>query len=308
MSEPPTIPPSRRMSKISRVLARAGLRPDRRFGQSFLVNQGALEAIVRVSGAGPGTAAVEIGAGLGNLTDLLAKAAEQVVAVELDQSFRAIHEEYFAGAENIRFVYGDFLELPLAQLMPEGDWLERIVVGNIPFNITSRILMRLLGESEALDRAYILMQSEVADRLRAGPGSKRYSVLTAKLRCVFTMAVKFRISGRSFLPPPRVDSALVELRRHSRPLATNPVERAEFFAMLDGAFGQRRKTVANALSHASGGQWARDDVAAQIARLGLDPRTRAEDLESAQLFELFRALRENLGPASIGLRRRQGIS
>jgi 16S rRNA (adenine1518-N6/adenine1519-N6)-dimethyltransferase len=287
----------RRMSKISRALTQSGLRPDRRFAQNFLINQGALESIVAASGASERTAVVEIGAGLGNLTDLLGQVAGMVTAVELDRNFQPIHQKHFADAENVCFAYGDIIELPLAGLWPSGTWDERVVVGNIPYNITSRILIKLLEERADLDRAYILMQREVAQRLVARPGVKRYSVLTAKLRCGFDLEIKLRITRRSFQPPPRVDSALVELRPCAQPLAVDPAERAEFFAMLDGAFGQRRKMLPNALGGTSSGAWPRDGVAAVLSRIGMEPTVRAEQMDSERLLEAFRALRAELGPA-----------
>lgn len=304
MSEPPVIKPGRRISRISRILMDSGLRPDRRFGQSFLINQGALEAIVGASKAGPRSCVIEIGAGLGNLTDLLSKRAGAVTSVELDLNFREIHQRHFAGAGNVRFVYGDFLEQALGDLTPEGDWDERLVVGNIPFNITSRILIKLLEERGRFDRAYILMQREVAERLRAPAGTRTYSVLTAKLRCGFDMAIKLRITGRSFLPPVRVESALVELTPCAKPIEMDTDERSEFFAMLDGAFGQRRKTLPNSIANMSSNGWPREDVARTLDSMGLDPRIRAEQLDSRQFFDLYKRLRQALGPATFLNRRR----
>jgi len=300
---PRAIPPLRRMSKISRVLTQHGLRPDKRFGQNFLVNQGALEAIARASGAGPRSAVVEIGAGLGNLTDLLGKAAGAVASVELDENFRGIHERHFGDAENIRFVYADILETSLADVMPPGDWDERIVVGNIPYNITSRIVIKLLQEIDALDRAYILMQKEVAERLRAKPGNRTYSVLTVKMRCGFDINIKTRITGRSFLPPPKVDSALVEFLPLEEQLVPDREERSEFFAMLDGAFNQRRKVLPNSLSHATTGQWARSDIATILEELNYQPTIRPEALDTAQFLAIYRALRDRLGAATFAHRR-----
>jgi 16S rRNA (adenine1518-N6/adenine1519-N6)-dimethyltransferase len=300
---PKAPPPPRRMSKISRVLTQHGLRPDKRFGQNFLVNQGALESIARASGAGPRSAVVEIGAGLGNLTELLGKAAGAVSSVELDENFRGIHQTHFGDAGNIRFVYGDILGLSLADVFPPGDWDERIVVGNIPYNITSRIVIKLLEEIESLDRAYILMQKEVAERLRAKPGNRTYSVLTVKMRCGFDINIKTRITGRSFLPPPKVDSALVEFIPAKEQLVPDRAERAEFFAMLDGAFSQRRKVLPNSLSHATSGAWARADIAAILTEMNHDPAIRPEALDSAQFLAIYRALRDRLGAAAFAHRR-----
>lgn len=293
------------MSRISRILTQAGLRTDKRFSQNFLVNQGALEGIVKASGAGPQTAVVEIGAGLGNLTELLAHAAGHVTAVELDRKFQPIHEKHLGAIPNLGFAYGDFLEMPIANLF-HGDWQgERIIVGNIPYSITAKILMKLLDEHEAFSRAYILMQREVADRLRASEGTKAYSVLTVKLRCAFDIQSVLRISPRSFLPAPKVESTLVELTPAQHPLELDRADRSEFFSMLDGAFGQRRKTLPNSISHSSAGQWSREEVARALVDIGLLPTARAEELSPEVFLKLFHLLRERLGMATFLLRRTQ---
>jgi len=305
MNQPPAVAPSRSMSRLSKILSQEGLRPDKRFSQNFLVNQGALDAIVKASGASKESAVVEVGAGLGNLTELLARAAAHVTDVELDRKFQPIHERYLGALPNLRFAYGDFLQLPLASLFPDGFTGERIVVGNIPYSITAKILMKLLAEHEQFQRAYVLMQREVADRLRAEPGTKRYSVLTAKLRCAFDMRARFRITGGSFLPAPKVESTLLELAPAADPVAVAPEEREAFFSMLDGAFGQRRKTLPNSLSHSSGGQWPREAVAQALEELGMSPAVRAEELRPVEFLRLFHRLRETVGEARFTLRQRQ---
>lgn len=287
------------MSKISQILTSHGLSPDRRYGQCFLVNQGALQSIVDISGVGPDSSVVEIGAGLGNLTELLARKAGTVAAVELDRNFEDVHQSYFAKIQNVIFTYGDFLELPMASLFPEKPLPERLVVGNIPYNITARILMKLLAERESFDRAYILMQREVAERLQAKPGRKRYSVLTAKLSCGLKPKIRLTLSGKSFTPTVKVQSSLVEFTPSDTILAPDPVERAEFFEMLDGAFAHRRKTVANSLAIATTGKWQRDPIAEILVELGHDKAVRAEGLDVSQALDLFRAIREKLGPASV---------
>lgn len=292
------------MSRISRILSQEGLRPDKRFSQNFLVNQGALEAIVKASGATENSDVLEIGAGLGNLTELLSRAAAHVTAVELDRKFEPVHARLLGGLKNVRFEYGDFLQMPIEGLFPPECVGERLVVGNIPYSITAKILMKLLDGRSHFQRAYILMQREVADRLRAEPGSKRYSVLTAKLRCVFDIRARFRITAGSFLPAPKVDSTVVELTAAAVPLEIEPPERHAFFAMMDGAFGQRRKTLPNSLSHASGGQWVREEVARGLEEVGLSPTSRAEELSPAQFLALFRVLSGRLGPASFLIQRK----
>jgi len=289
-ASPPAL--KRSMSKLSKVLAEHGLGADRRFGQCFLANQGVLESIVRVSAAGPHTAVVEIGAGLGNLTELLARNALKVAAVELDRHFESIHAQYLGHLKNVVFAYGDFLDLRLDRLFAdlEAACQERIVVGNIPYNITSKILMKLLDERQAYDRAYILMQREVAERLRAKPGDKRFSVLTAKLSTAFEMRVALMVGAGSFLPAPKVESALVEFKPAACPLEIAEEERGGFFAMLDGAFGFRRKTLPNALDRASGGAWPRASVAQALRDRNLPETARAESLETAQMLALYRQL------------------
>ncbi len=294
----------RNMSKISQVLFEQGLRADKRFSQNFLVNQGALETIVSLSVTNPSTAVVEIGAGLGNLTELLAQAAAHVTSVELDRNFQPIHERYLSPYKNLRFVYGDFLQQEMSRLFEqahEGD--ARVVVGNIPYSITAKILIKLLEEHEHFDRAYILMQKEVGERLRAPAGSKEYSVLAAKMRCAFAAHARLKITGRSFAPPPKVDSVLMEFIKRPNPLPIDVADRDAFFSMLDAAFGQRRKTLANSLSHSSGGVWTRDGIASILAQAGVSASIRAEELEIESFWDLFQRFRGELGPADFLIHR-----
>jgi len=281
----------RRMSRISRLLSETGLKLRKGLGQNFLVNQGALEKIAASVEAGEDSVVLEIGCGLGNLTELLAGRAGSVVAVELDERFRTIHERELGGFENVRIVYGDFLELELKELLLEENREDLRVVGNIPYHLTSPILFKLIASPAAFERICLLMQREVALRLSARAGSRNHGILAMKARTRFDVETCFTISPGSFLPPPKVHSALVRLTpRAAGPLTADGSENDAFFRFIDAAFAQRRKMIAKSLAAAAGGALQRDAVETALARLDLRPDARAESLTTEEMLALFRAL------------------
>jgi len=290
------------MTRISRRLAEAGLRLKKSLGQNFLVNQPVLQKIAAALGATGGSLVLEIGCGLGNLTQILARGAGAVVAVELDERFRPLHERELAGLKNVSILYADFLEMGLKSLLMEQRHSPDVrVIGNVPYHLTSPILFKLMASPVPFSCVCLLLQREVGERLAAPPGSKRYGILAAKVRTRFDIETVLSVSPGSFQPPPKVHSVLVRLTpRAEGDLIPNAEERQAFFNFVDAAFAQRRKFVANSLAAASGGMLERGKVEEAIARLGLRAGVRAEALSCGQLLALFRELG---GPALEAVRK-----
>jgi 16S rRNA (adenine1518-N6/adenine1519-N6)-dimethyltransferase len=240
------------MSQDARaILRRAGLAPKKSFGQNFLVSAHVVAAIASaaVPDAERGRARVlELGAGLGVLTRALTERARLVVAVERDRDLVPVLGEELAPAiagGAARIVEGDAQTVSLAELGAPDAASPRVLAGNLPYQITGRLLERAVAHTEDVDRVVFMVQREVADRLAASPGTKEYGALTVFVRAAFRVKKLFDVSPGSFHPPPDVTSAVVLLEPHRPRLAE---ETPLFRALVKGAFGTRRKTLKNAWS------------------------------------------------------------
>lgn len=264
------------------VLRRVGLAPKKSFGQNFLVSSHVVDAIARacVPDAEIGHArVVELGAGLGVLTNALASRARQVVAVERDRDLVPVLGTELAEAiatGKVRIVEGDAQAIDPAELIggaEEGS--PRVLAGNLPYQITGRLLERAVSYAEAVDRVVFMVQLEVAERLAASPGSKIYGGLTVFVQAAFRVTKLFDVSPGSFHPPPDVTSAVVMLEPRRPRLA----EETEMFrAVVKGAFGARRKTLRNAWSRVA--EPDRIAEAASKAGISLDARGETLDVEA----------------------------
>ena len=268
------------------ALAAAGLRPRKRWGQHFLCDAAVARRIVDTAEIGPGGAVLEIGPGLGALTDELARRAARLLLVEIDRALAARLAERFAGDDRVRVVTGDVLELPLADLLGTTP---TTVVANLPYNVASPVLFRLLELRARVPRAVLMLQLEMAQRLTARPGSKIYGASSVMVQAFAEVRIAFKVSRRSFLPPPEVDSAVVDVRWSPAPRAD--IGDPELFrAVVRASFGQRRKMLRNALRplvEARGGVASPEAV---LRAAGIDPAARAETLDLAAFARLTRAL------------------
>lgn len=228
---------------------------------------------------------LEVGAGLGTLTVALAERAGSVTAVEVDGTLIPILREVVGGRPTVRIVHGDILQLDLHTLIPNGGpWK---VVSNLPYNIASPLIVRLLELPLGVTRLVLTVQREVADRLAAGPGTKDYGALSVAVQYRAEVAVVGGIPSTGFYPPPEVDSAIVRIDVRSQPTVAVADERA-FFAVVRAAFGQRRKMLRNALV-ARGMVAAEAEAACRDA--GIDPRRRGETLSLQEFAVLSAAMR-----------------
>lgn len=274
MNQPPA-------QSISVLLNSHNLKPDKSLGQNFLSDPHILEKIVQIAGVTSADTVLEIGAGLGHLTAQLAEAARAVTAVELDGRFIPILSERLAPFANITLVEGDILQLNTSDLVQDDDYL---VVANIPYYITSRILRKLL-ESRLKPREIILtIQYEVARRVCAETG--KLSLLALSVRMYGKPSLEMRIPAGAFFPPPKVDSAVVKIDLHPDPLLPDP-QREIFFQLIKAGFLHKRKTLRNSLSKGLG--WAPDQAVELLLSGGIDPGRRAETLSIPEWLELTSA-------------------
>lgn len=269
---------------MSRFLRSRGIHPSRRLGQSFLVDQGTAGRIAVAGGVAPGDTCLEIGPGLGALTEQLAKSASRVIAVEVDGRFAELLRERFADQPAVNIVHSDFLALDLPELA--GGPVR--VVANIPYSITTPIIERLIRGKGIVRGAALLVQREVAERIAAGPGSRDYSSLSVFCQLHSTVRVAFTVSRRLFVPVPDVDSALLILDPRDTGITPEQERRVEH--VVQAGFAQRRKTLVNSLSRMLPA--AKEDVARALARAGIPDAVRAEDVDVAGFVRLADELPE----------------
>ena len=269
-------------SNARAILRRVGLAPKRSFGQNFLVSPHVVDAIARacVPDDEVGRARVlELGAGLGVLTSALAKRARTVVAVERDRDLVPVLGQELAPeieTDRVRIVEGDAQAVDPHELLGECDPSSpRVLAGNLPYQITGRLLERAVAHADALERVVFMVQLEVADRLAASPGTKEYGALTVFVRAAYRVQKLFDVSRGSFHPPPEVTSAVVMLEPHRPRIAE---ETDLFRALVKGAFGARRKTLRNAWSRVA--EPAKIAEAASAAGISLDARGETLDVEA----------------------------
>ncbi len=282
------------------VLQRYGVRPRKRLGQHFLVDESALRKVVEVSGLSGDEIALEVGAGVGGLTRWLALRGRRVVAVELDERLLPPLREVVAPFPNVEVVAGDILNLPLSRLIypsaAEAQFGFR-VVANIPYSITSALLRHLLETQPPPLSLTLTVQREVAERVCASAGEM--SLLALSVQVYGAPRIMAHIPAGAFYPPPKVASAVIRVDLYTQPRLP-PQDLPLFFRLARAGFSQKRKTLRNALANALG--WPGDKSAWLLQKAGIDPQRRAETLDLAEwgrLTQTVRALEgENNTPKS----------
>lgn len=277
-------------SELKEVLSRHGLHLSKRFGQNFLTSRSHLLKVVEAAQVQAGDKVFEIGPGAGTLTVELASRADRVIAVELDRALPPVLAEVLAPFPHATLFMGDALKLDLPTFL-RGHLGEPPykVVANIPYNITSPILVRLLENKALFASITLMVQKEVAERLKATPGSAAYGSLSVFAQYQAVVSVAAIVPRGAFFPPPKVDSAVIHLVPRPVPPVDVPSDTA-FFRVSRAVFGQRRKTLANALMGASPGGFAREEVTSALAETSLDGTRRGETLTLAEIASLTRAL------------------
>lgn len=265
---------------IKELLQRHGFSFSRALGQNFIINPGVCPRMAELGGAAPGVGVLEIGPGFGVLTAELCRRAEKVVAIELDDRLPPILAETLAEFRNVTIVPGDAMELDLAALIREHfAGMPVVVCANLPYYITSPIIMRLLEQPLPIRALTVMVQKEAAVRITAAPGTRECGAISAAVWYYSTPQMLFSVSRGSFLPAPAVDSAVIRLDiPEELPPDTPPKE--DFFRVVRAGFGQRRKTLLNALSASL--CMEKDGVRQLLAAAALPETTRAEQVTLAQ--------------------------
>ena len=278
------------LSVIRDLCARYDFSLSKGFGQNFIINPGVCPRIAEASGIGPGWGALEIGPGIGVLTEQLAERADKVVSVEVDTRLQPLLAETMAGHPNFKLVLGDVLKVDLAALLKaEFPGMPVAVCANLPYYITSPILMRLLEERLPIRSITVMVQKEAAQRLCAAPGTRQAGAISYAVAYYAAPELLFTVQPGSFYPAPKVTSAVIRLTLHDTP----PVQPANgdergLFRLIRAAFSQRRKTAANAVAAGLGLPKSRVTAALQAA--GLDARLRPEQHTLADYCALQTAL------------------
>ena len=248
------------------------------FGQNFIINPGIPTKIVEASGVGKRYGVIEIGPGIGVLTKELAKRAAKVVSIEVDERLPPLLAETMAGVDNFKLVLQDVLKVDLKALIAEEfPGMPVAVCANLPYYITSPIVMKLLGDRLPIESLTVMVQKEAADRLAAVPGTRASSAISCAVNYYATSKLMFTAAPGSFYPAPKVTSAVIRLDVREKPSVTVPNgDEAAFFALIRAAFSQRRKTAANAI--ANGLHLPKAQVISALQAAGLDERSRPEQL------------------------------
>lgn len=275
---------------IKALLARHGFHFSKVLGQNFIVNPSVCPRMADESGIDSESGVIEIGAGIGVLTAELAKRAKKVVCIELDSKLLPILDETLADFDNIEIINADVLKTDLAALIDEKfSGMPVYVCANLPYYITSPVIMTLLESRLPLKAVTVMVQREAAQRLCAPVGSRLSGAVTVAVDYYAEARKLFDVSAGSFMPAPKVDSSVIRLDIREKPGIEVSDEKL-FFSMVHAAFGQRRKTASNSISSGTGIPKA--VVAEAIERCGFPPAVRAESMTAEQLAALCEALNE----------------
>lgn len=262
----------------------------KRFGQNFLIDTHVLNKIVREAGITKDDFVLEIGPGIGTLTQYLCEAAGEVAAVEIDANLIPILKDTLSAYDNVMVINEDILKVDIAALTQEKNGGNPIkVVANLPYYITTPIIMGLLEGGAPLASITIMVQKEVAERMQAQPGTKDYGALSLAVQYYAKAEIVANVPPNCFMPRPNVGSAVIRLTRYAEP----PVEvknEKYLFAMIRASFNQRRKTLQNGLSHEPALHLTKEQVADALRKMGLSESIRGEALTLAQFAELSNRL------------------
>ena len=267
----------------------------KKFGQNFLIDTHVLEKIIAAAGVTEDDCVLEIGPGIGTMTQYLAEHARSVVAVEIDKNLIPILQETLKEYENITIINDDILKVDINKLTEEYNGGRPIkVVANLPYYITTPNIMGLFEGGVPIDNITVMVQKEVAERMQVGPGSKDYGALSLAVQYYADAYIVANVPPNCFIPRPGVGSAVIRLTRHKEP----PVEVDDpklMFKLIRASFNQRRKTLQNGLNNSPELPFAKDEIADAIESLGVTPQIRGEALTLKQFADLSNYFTRNRG-------------
>lgn len=264
----------------------------KKFGQNFLIDTHVLEKIISAAGITKNDCVLEIGPGIGTMTQYLAENAGHVVAVEIDRNLIPILKETLADYDNVTVINEDILRVDIKALAEEYNGGKPIkVVANLPYYITTPIIMGLFESGVPIDNITVMVQKEVADRMKEGPGSKDYGALSLAVQYYAEPEIVANVPPNCFIPRPNVGSAVIRLTRHKE-MPVEVKDPALMFKIIRASFNQRRKTLQNGLGNASELPYTKEQIAAAIAEMRLTPTIRGEALSLAQFAQLSDILGE----------------
>lgn len=265
------------------ILKAFNLHATKKFGQNFLVDANIVRGIVDSAEAGPSDKILEIGPGIGTLTQGLAESGAEVIAVEIDKKLPAVLAETLKGYDNVTIVPGDILKVNIREIMGEGPFK---VAANLPYYITTPILMALLEQHLPITHIVTMVQKEVAERMVAKPGSRIYGALSVAVQYYTEPHIAYDVPPRSFIPAPEVDSVVIACKVRETPAVAVKDEKV-FFRVVKAAFGQRRKTISNAMK---GAGFDKEQIAAAFEKAGIDAGRRGETFSLEEFGRLADAL------------------
>ncbi|MEE0715147.1 MAG: 16S rRNA (adenine(1518)-N(6)/adenine(1519)-N(6))-dimethyltransferase RsmA [Eubacterium sp.] len=262
----------------------------KKFGQNFLIDSNILESIVSAADITKDDFVLEIGPGIGTMTQYLCEAARQVVAVEIDKMLIPILKDTLSEYDNVEVINQDVLKLDIKAIAQEKNNGKPIkVVANLPYYITTPIIMGLFESKVPIESITIMVQKEVADRMQTGPGSKDYGALSLAVQYYADAKVQLNVSASCFMPRPNVDSAVIKLTAHEKPVVD--VDETLMFKVIRASFNQRRKTLVNGLKNSSELDYTKEEIVQAIKAIGKEENIRGEKLTLEEFAALSNSLK-----------------
>lgn len=274
------------------ILEKYQFRFQKKFGQNFLVDSHVLERIVAAADITKKDCVLEIGPGIGTMTQYLAESAREVIAVEIDKNLIPVLEDTLSVYDNVTILEEDILKMDICRIVKEKNGEKPIkVVANLPYYITTPIVMGLFESHVPLESITIMVQKEVADRMQVGPGTKDYGALSLAVQYYARPEIVMQVSPSCFIPKPNVGSSVIRLTRHREP-SVQVKDETFMFSIIRAAFNQRRKTLLNSLANAGNLQISKERTAKALEKLELSPSIRGEALTLKQFAALSDFLSE----------------
>lgn len=274
---------------IKKIMDGLGIRFNKALGQNFLIDQTVLDSAIDASGIDEGYGVIEVGPGIGTLTAELSKKAGKVVAIELDRSIAEYLKKAFVAYDNVEIVQGDALKIDLKEIIEEKmHGLKVVVIANLPYYITTPLIMKFLEDDLPLESITVLIQKEVAERIVADAGTKEYGAISVAVQYYSSPEIIRTVPPESFMPPPKVTSAIIkmDIKNHTKPEVSNE---KRMFRVVKAAFGQRRKTLVNALS--SSFDVPKEELTRIVTDVTGSEKIRGEQLDLRQFIQISEILK-----------------